>query len=85
MPQFPQQSDRPRQSFPANTGEPWFLKKVANAWWVTHLAYRTKQFYAHRALRAFKAITTLPQPSAFQALGGPAWGHFSRARPSLPE
>ena len=45
IPQFPQQSDHPRQSSPANAGEPRFLEQVANACRVKHLAYRTEQSY----------------------------------------
>jgi hypothetical protein len=67
MSQFRQQSDHPRQSSPANTGEPRFLEQVANACRVKHLAYRA---VLRRLRQAVYPVSQQAAPEGNGADGG---------------
>jgi integrase len=76
-------SIKPKTNFETGDDEPWVLKdlrKTCATYYDAHVPESsieilghsvggiTYRHYAHRSPLAFKAITTLPQPSAFRAL-----------------
>ena len=79
----------------SGTPEPWELKdlrKTCASWYVAHVPESSVEIlghsvggityphYAHRAPLAFRAIMTLPQPTAFAALALASLAAYARAR-----